>query len=56
VWIGPEGDFTAEEISLLEKAGARPISLGRNVLRTATAAIYCLSILNYDLQWLNRKQ
>jgi len=51
VWIGPEGDFTPEELSLLEKAGARPITLGSNVLRTETAAIYCLSMLNYELQW-----
>lgn len=51
IWIGPEGDFTSEEVSLLEKASARPISLGANVLRCETAAIYCLSILNYELAW-----
>jgi 16S rRNA (uracil1498-N3)-methyltransferase len=50
VAIGPEGDFTAEELGLLESAGAKPITLGRLVLRTETAAIYCLSVMNYELQ------
>ncbi len=50
VWIGPEGDFTLEELNAIQSAGARPITLGRLVLRTETAAIYCLSVLNYELQ------
>jgi 16S rRNA (uracil1498-N3)-methyltransferase len=49
VWIGPEGDFTPEELSLILAGGAQPISLGRLVLRVETAAIYCLSFLNYEL-------
>jgi 16S rRNA (uracil1498-N3)-methyltransferase len=49
VWIGPEGDFTLEELSAIQAAGALPISLGRLVLRVETAAIYSLSILNYEL-------
>jgi 16S rRNA (uracil1498-N3)-methyltransferase len=49
VWIGPEGDFTPEELEAIQAAGAAPISLGRLVLRVETAAIYCLSILNYEL-------
>lgn len=48
VWIGPEGDFTLEELNAIQAAGALPISLGRLVLRVETAAIYCLSILNYE--------
>jgi 16S rRNA (uracil1498-N3)-methyltransferase len=50
VWIGPEGDFSPEEVGLLESAGVLPITLGRLVLRTETAATYCLSVLNYELQ------
>jgi 16S rRNA (uracil1498-N3)-methyltransferase len=50
VWIGPEGDFTLDELKAIEAAGAQPISLGQLVLRVETAAIYCLSILNYELQ------
>jgi 16S rRNA (uracil1498-N3)-methyltransferase len=50
IWIGPEGDFTPAEISAAKSAGALPITLGRLVLRAETAAIYSLSILNYELQ------
>lgn len=49
VWIGPEGDFTPAETELLHQH-AQPISLGRLVLRSDTAAIYSLSVLNYELQ------
>ena len=49
VWIGPEGDFTLAELNAIQAAGALPVSLGRLVLRVETAAIYCLSILNYEL-------
>jgi 16S rRNA (uracil1498-N3)-methyltransferase len=50
VWIGPEGDFTPDELKMIQDSGAQPISLGRLVLRVETAAVYCLSILNYELQ------
>lgn len=49
-WIGPEGDFTLPELQAIEAAGARPVTLGQLTLRVETAAIYCLSILNYELQ------
>jgi len=49
VWIGPEGDFTAEEVTGIISAGALPITLGRLVLLVETAATYCLSVLNYEL-------
>ncbi|MGD0251154.1 MAG: RsmE family RNA methyltransferase [Verrucomicrobiota bacterium] len=49
VWIGPEGDFTLDELQAIQNSGAQPISLGRLVLRVETAAVYCLSILNYEL-------
>jgi 16S rRNA (uracil1498-N3)-methyltransferase len=50
VAIGPEGDFTPGERVELESAGALPITLGPLVLRTDTAAMYCLSMINYELQ------
>lgn len=50
IWIGPEGDFTAKELDAIQGAGARPITLGPLILRTETAATYCLSILNYELR------
>jgi 16S rRNA (uracil1498-N3)-methyltransferase len=50
VWVGPEGDFTLEEVEAVTKSGALPITLGPLVLRADTAAVYCLSILSYELQ------
>lgn len=37
--IGPEGDFTSHEVKIALDAGFIPVSLGRNVLRVATAAM-----------------
>jgi len=50
IWVGPEGDFAPKEIEAIKNGGALPITLGPHVLRTETAAIYGLSILNYELQ------
>ena len=52
IWVGPEGDFTPAEINTIRGAGALPITLGPLVLRSETAAIYCLSILSYELNAL----
>ena len=51
VWVGPEGDFTPAEMNLIKSSGALPITLGRLVLRSETAATYSLSVLNYELQF-----
>ena len=48
-WIGPEGDFTPEEMDIISQSGAQPVTLGNLTLRVETAAIYGLSILNYEL-------
>ena len=48
--IGPEGDFTPAELGLAHRHGCHPITLGPIILRVETAAIYCLSILSYELQ------
>lgn len=39
VFIGPEGDFTPQEVALAKEAGFVPVSLGETVLRVDTAAI-----------------
>jgi len=49
VWIGPEGDFTLEELRAIQNSGAQPVTFGNLVLRVETAAVYCLSVLNYEL-------
>jgi 16S rRNA (uracil1498-N3)-methyltransferase len=48
-WVGPEGDFTADELEIIRGTGAGPITLGPLVLRSDTAAIYLISIINYEL-------
>ncbi|MEW6303122.1 MAG: 16S rRNA (uracil(1498)-N(3))-methyltransferase [Verrucomicrobiota bacterium] len=50
VWVGPEGDYTPAEINAIRGSGALPITLGQLILRSETAAIYCLSVLNYEMQ------
>jgi 16S rRNA (uracil1498-N3)-methyltransferase len=47
--VGPEGDFTPAEIALARRDGCQPITLGPIILRVETAAIYCLSVLSYEL-------
>lgn len=43
ILIGPEGDFTEEEISLALAKGAIPVTLGANRLRTETAALAAMA-------------
>lgn len=40
ILIGPEGDFTQDEIELALENGYKTITLGENRLRTETAALY----------------
>jgi 16S rRNA (uracil1498-N3)-methyltransferase len=49
VWIGPEGDFTAGEMEAIQAAGAQPVTLGPLVLRSETAALCALCIINYEM-------
>jgi len=49
ILIGPEGDFTESEVAEALSAGAQPMTLGQIILRTETAAIYCLSVLGHEL-------
>jgi 16S rRNA (uracil1498-N3)-methyltransferase len=50
VWIGPEGDFAPEEMEAIKGAGALPITLGPLILRSETAALCALSIINHELR------
>ena len=48
--IGPEGDFTeGEREQVLNFKGAQSLKINNNILRTETAAISALSIVNYFL-------
>ena len=44
--IGPEGDFSDQEIKKMKKAGVQFYSLGERRLRAETAALATLSVLN----------
>lgn len=46
VLIGPEGDFSMEEVQKAEAAGFRAISLGKSRLRTETAALVAVHTMN----------
>jgi 16S rRNA (uracil1498-N3)-methyltransferase len=46
ILIGPEGDFTADEISLAVKNNFKEVSLGTSRLRTETAGIVACNILS----------
>ena len=41
VMIGPEGDFSEEEVTLACQNGFMPVTLGQARLRVETAALYC---------------
>lgn len=47
ILIGPEGDFSKEEVLMAQCAGFEPISLGQSRLRTETAALVAVSILSF---------
>jgi 16S rRNA (uracil1498-N3)-methyltransferase len=46
ILIGPEGDFSPEEVDLAKKQGYIPISLGKSRLRTETAGIVACHTIN----------
>ena len=50
VFIGPEGGFEEEEVKLAMEAGAKPVTLGRRLLRTETAGLTTLSLLMFHLE------
>ncbi len=50
VFIGPEGGFAEEEITLAQEKGILPITLGKRILRTETAGFTVLAWLMYHLE------
>ncbi len=48
VTIGPEGGFSSEEVAAARAHGFIPVSLGPQVLKTETAALAALSIIQYE--------
>lgn len=50
VFIGPEGGFSEDEISLAKDCGLLPITLGKRILRTETAGLTVLAWIMYQLE------
>ncbi len=51
ILIGPEGDFTEDEVDAAVHKGFIPVSLGKAVLRTETAAVaacHTIALMNQD--------
>ena len=46
--VGPEGGFSIKEIAIAKKAGFTPVSLGNRTLRSETAAITMVAIIQYE--------
>jgi 16S rRNA (uracil1498-N3)-methyltransferase len=47
--VGPEGGFAEEEVTHAGDAGFIPVKLGQRILRTETAAIALVALLQYEL-------
>lgn len=50
IFIGPEGGFSEKEKEQMIKSGAQAVSLGKNILRTETAAIVSIAMLVYEFE------
>ena len=48
VLIGPEGGFSEREVDMIKSAGGVSVTLGKRVLKTDTAAISVLAMINYE--------
>ncbi len=46
--VGPEGGFSAEELNMARQARFKPISMGRSILRSETAAIILVALVQYE--------
>ncbi len=46
IFIGPEGDFSEEEIVIAKDYGFKTVSLGELVLKVDTAAIFAISLIH----------
>ena len=55
ILIGPEGDFSPQEISQAVEAGARCFSLGPSVLRCETACVGAVSVVSFLLRQVAAK-
>ena len=50
LFVGPEGGFSHQEVTAAIENGCIPVTLGRNILRTETAAIVAVAAIAYEYQ------
>ena len=50
LFVGPEGGFSDREEAAAIQSGCIPVTLGRNILRTETAAIAAVAVTAYEYQ------
>ncbi len=50
LFIGPEGGLVAEEVTLAQRHGAVPVTLGSRILRAETAALVSVANVIYELE------
>lgn len=53
---GPEGGFEEKEVEAAISEGAKPITLGKRILRTETAGLAILSVLMFQLEKLVKQE
>ena len=46
ILVGPEGDFTEEEVEAALRSGYKPLHLGESRLRTETAGVHICSAIS----------
>lgn len=54
-FIGPEGDFSAEEVQCAVEAGAHPVSLGPHTLRSEVAAATASVLILYEFRLMTKR-
>jgi 16S rRNA (uracil1498-N3)-methyltransferase len=50
VLIGPEGGFSHDEVEMVKKEGFISVNIGSRIVRTETAAITVLSMIDYEFE------
>lgn len=52
IWIGPEGGFSFEEVTEARHRGIQTVTLGKRILRTETAGMVTVALIQYELDVL----
>jgi len=50
IFIGPEGGYGDEEISLAEQYGAVNVSMGKRILKVETASVIAVALTIYEIE------